>query len=89
MLDQQPVVLAGPADDPRGLSVYGGAGNGGVGKPQRDLVPPRGQHLDLHLGLHSHHILLHGRLVADLGDQGADGRLRFGAGAGLFPGGLP
>ena len=89
LLDQQPVALAGRADDPRRLAAKRGAGDGGVGQPQGDLVPALGQHLDLHLGLHADHVLLDGRLVFDLGNQRADGRLRLGRGPRLVLGRLP
>ena len=74
LLDQQAIILAGLADNARRFAPQRGTGDGSVGQPQRNLVPPLGQHLDLQLGLNPHYVLFHGGLVVDLSHQSADRR---------------
>ena len=76
LLFQQELVAGGPGgDDPGGLAGDRGLGDRRVGQPQRNLVPALGQQADLDHRLHADHVLRHGGLVVDLGNQGPDGRL--------------
>ena len=89
LLDQQPIALAGLAEDAGGLAGEGRGGDRGVAQPQGDFVPALGQHLDLQLRPDVDNVLFDGRHVLDFANQRADGRLHFAAGAGLFLRGPP
>ena len=91
LLDQQAIILARPTDDARGFAPQRGTGDSSVGQPQRNLVPPLGQHLDLQLGLNPHHVLFDRGLVVDLSHQSADRRFwkSLGARPGFILGRLP